>query len=77
MTIVLSPGKHFKVVGFEKQCDETYRLHLMAMGLIPGTIFEVLRVAPLGDPIEIEVKGFLLSLRVKESQMIQLETVDE
>ena len=40
---------------------------LMMMGLIPGTPFTVVRVAPLGDPIEIKVRGFNLSLRREEA----------
>jgi Fe2+ transport system protein FeoA len=40
---------------------------LMMMGLTPGTAFTVVRVAPLGDPIEIKVRGFNLSLRREEA----------
>lgn len=40
---------------------------LMMMGLTPGTSFTVVRVAPLGDPIEIKVRGFNLSLRREEA----------
>jgi len=37
------------------------------MGLVPGAEFTVVRRAPLGDPVEIEVLGFLLSLRADEA----------
>lgn len=40
---------------------------LMMLGLTPGTRFTVIRVAPLGDPIEIKVRGFSLSLRREEA----------
>ena len=40
---------------------------LMMMGLTPGTSFSVVRVAPLGDPIEIKIRGFNLSLRREEA----------
>lgn len=40
---------------------------LMVMGITPGTSFTVVRVAPLGDPIEIKVRGFNLSLRREEA----------
>lgn len=40
---------------------------LMMLGLIPGTHFTVVRVAPLGDPIEIKLRGFSLSLRREEA----------
>lgn len=55
--------------------DRSYRLQLLAMGLTPGTEFELIHVAPLGDPIEISVRGFALCLRKEEAQILQLEGV--
>ncbi|MBX3708989.1 MAG: ferrous iron transport protein A [Gammaproteobacteria bacterium] len=52
-----------------------YRQRLIAMGLIPGTEFVVSRMAPLGDPIEILVRGFALSLRKNEASLLQIEEV--
>lgn len=53
--------------------DRVYRQRLIAMGLIPGTEFTVLRMAPLGDPIEIFVRGYALSLRKSEANILQIE----
>lgn len=50
-----------------------YRQRLIAMGLLPGTEFTVTRMAPLGDPIEIFVRGFALCLRKDEASMLALE----
>ena len=50
-----------------------YRKRLIAMGLIPGTEFTLLRMAPLGDPIEIKVRGFALSLRKHEASILHIE----
>lgn len=55
--------------------DPAYRHKLMAMGLLPGTPFTVTRIAPLGDPIEISVRGFALSLRKQEADLLQLSPV--
>ena len=55
--------------------DSHYRQRLIAMGLIPGTIFTVTRIAPLGDPIEIAIRGYALSLRKNEACMLQIEGV--
>jgi ferrous iron transport protein A len=52
-----------------------YRQRLMAMGLLPGAEFTVLRMAPLGDPIEIQIRGFALSLRKKEASILQVEVI--
>lgn len=43
---------------------------LLAMGIIKGTEFKIVRRAPLGDPIEICIKGFKLMLRKNEAQLI-------
>jgi Fe2+ transport system protein FeoA len=49
------------------------RRRLLDMGLVTGTEIEVVRVAPLGDPIEIRVKGYHLTLRKEEAANIQVE----
>ena len=43
------------------------------MGVIRGTAVEVVRIAPLGDPIEVQVKGYRLSLRKGEAAQIAVE----
>jgi Fe2+ transport system protein FeoA len=48
---------------------------LLDMGLVSGSDIEMQRVAPLGDPIEIKVKGYNLSLRKEEAASIQVEVV--
>ncbi len=62
------------VVGFEKGLDG-YRTKIMSMGLIKGTEFTVNRVAPMGDPVEIEVRGYSLSLRKDEAKALNVEGV--
>ncbi len=56
--------------------EPVYRQRLIAMGLIPGTEFVVSRIAPLGDPVEITVRGFALSLRKGEAAILSIERVD-
>ncbi len=46
---------------------------LLDMGLVSGSEVQMERVAPLGDPIEIKVKGYNLSLRKEEAASIQVE----
>lgn len=48
------------------------RRHLMDLGLIKGTPFEVVRVAPLGDPVEIAVRGYQLSIRREEAAIVEV-----
>ena len=46
---------------------------LLDMGLVTGSDIEMERVAPLGDPIEVKIKGYHLSLRKEEAVSIQVE----
>lgn len=70
----LSPGENGRILGFAKG-DRAYRQKLLAMGLTPNTLFQVLRRAPLGDPIQIRVRDFTLSLRQQESLLLNIARV--
>lgn len=48
------------------------RCRLLDMGLIPGTRVEVRKVAPMGDPIEIRLRGYELTLRGEDAKKIEL-----
>jgi len=48
------------------------RRRILDMGLVDGVRFKVIRVAPLGDPIEIKVRGFFISLRMEEAGEIEV-----
>jgi len=49
---------------------------LVDMGLVPGAILGVERVAPLGDPVDIKLRGYHLSLRKEEAALITVEALD-
>jgi ferrous iron transport protein A len=48
---------------------------LMEMGLTPGVELRVVGVAPLGDPLELELRGYRLSVRRSEAARVQLESI--
>jgi ferrous iron transport protein A len=50
-------------------------LRLREMGLLPGTRVQFVRTAPLGDPLELQVRGYNLSLRRTEADAIVVEPV--
>jgi len=50
---------------------------LLDMGVVRGESIEVVRMAPLGDPVEFLLKGYRLSLRKKEAEQILVEVEDE
>ena len=52
------------------------RRRLLDMGVVSGAMVEVQRVAPLGDPVEIRVKGYDLALRMEEAANIKVELIE-
>ena len=57
--------------------DGALRCRLLDMGLIPGTKVTLQKVAPMGDPMEIRVRGYELTLRVEDGKKIEVEEVAE
>ena len=64
----LAPGSAGKVT--EINVPSSSRPRLMEMGLLVGTPVELIRFAPLGDPVEIKVRGYHLTLRRHEADQI-------
>lgn len=67
----LSAGTSAVVREFPKQGSAFLRLR--EMGLMPGTALTLIRTAPLGDPIEVKVRGYNLTLRKSEAEQILVE----
>jgi Fe2+ transport system protein FeoA len=55
--------------------DRPVRRRILDMGVVPGTEVEVVKVAPLGDPVELLIRGYHLSLRKEEAREILVEKV--
>lgn len=49
------------------------RLRLLDMGLIPKTMVHVVKIAPLGDPMEITLRGYSLTIRLEDASQIEIE----
>ncbi len=58
---------------YEVSGSRALRRRLLDMGIVPGAEIEVVRVAPLGDPVEYLVKGYRLSLRRREAANVLVE----
>jgi len=67
----LRPGQSGRIREFLGAHD--MHLRLMELGLLPGTEVRLVRMAPLGDPLELEVRGYCLSLRKAEAATIAVE----
>jgi len=68
----LAVGTKGRILGYEKT-HRAYKSKLLSMGLTPSTEFTVIRVAPLGDPVEIQIRGFHLTVRKQEAEALQVE----
>jgi ferrous iron transport protein A len=71
----LRVGDTARVIALDK-ANRSYREKLLAFGLTPGTVLSVARVAPLGDPLEVRVRGFALSLRRGEAAAVTVERIE-
>ena len=52
------------------------RQHFLDMGVIPGAEVTVVKFAPMGDPVEIRIHGYELTLRLAEADQIEIEEID-
>ena len=67
----LRPGESGRVVRIN--CAGALRRRIVDMGITPGVLFTLKKAAPLGDPLEIQVRGYELSIRRSEAREIFLE----
>ena len=70
----MTVGSNGKIVGFLTK-DRHYRQKLMRMGLVKGENFTVVRKAPMGDPIELKIKGYSLTVRKDEADALDVEII--
>lgn len=70
--IGMQVGEKGIIRGFRGETT-AYRQRLLAMGFTPGTAFTLRRIAPLGDPIVIQIRGVEICLRRKEAQQIHVQ----
>ncbi|KZX34064.1 iron transporter FeoA [Legionella pneumophila] len=68
----LKQGDKVRLVSFGTT-DTQYRRRLLSLGITCGVEFSVVRMAPLGCPVEIEVRGTFLTLRKDEASQLVLE----
>ena len=67
----LQQGEKARITGLKSA-----NRRIAEMGLLPGTIITIKKIAPLGDPCEIQLKGFNLSLRKQEAAAIEVEQIE-
>ena len=68
----LAVGQTATIIGFRD--ESAYVERLRSLGLVRGTQIEVVRTAPLGDPVELKLRGFRLAIRAREADCLIIET---
>jgi Fe2+ transport system protein FeoA len=71
----LRPGQAAEIVSID--CDRRMSRRLMEMGLLPGTEVRIVRVAPLGDPLELRLRDYSLSVRRSEAARIAVRREEQ
>jgi len=66
----MRPGEFGHVLALQPGCE--VREHLLELGFTPGTEITVIRVAPMGDPLTVRIRGYQLSLRRREAEAITM-----
>ena len=72
----LKPGQIAEITGYTFG-NAAYRAKLLALGLTRGAQIKIVNIAPLGDPMEIAVRGFHLSLRREETNVVKVTVLDK
>ncbi len=70
----LAIGQSAKIINIKGKGE--LHNHLLDMGLTPGTVASLRKKAPMGDPIEIEIRGYELTLRLAEADNIEVELIE-
>ncbi len=69
----LSARNPCRITGFKQHRQATGLGRLQSLGVVTGACAEVLRVAPLGDPLQVDIEGTLLSIRRRDARHIEVE----
>ena len=70
----VSIGQRGSVVAVDG--SDAISVRLMEMGLTPGVAFVLIGTAPLGDPLELEIRGYRLSVRKSEAARVRIELTE-
>ncbi len=75
--MLITPGSKWRIEGFRDDVSRTFSRKLFSLGLVPGALIEIVRLAPLGDPAEVRVRHTSYALRKADLALLQLAAVTE
>jgi len=67
----------YRITGYRNPINPAWRQKLLSMGMIPGTLIEIVRVAPMGDPVQIRTRRITLAARQQDLASLWLEEVTQ
>lgn len=73
----LTTGDIARVVAIRNDVSMSLKRRLLDMGITKGTVLRVERHAPLGDPVQIFIKGYHLAIRLNEARAIEVELLPQ
>lgn len=65
----------WRIAGYQPAINPHWRQKLLTMGMLPGSLIEIIRVAPLGDPVQIRTRRVSLAVRHSDLASLLLEEV--
>ena len=69
----VNAGDEVTIVKYNDGGNTDLKRHLLGMGFVRGSKIKIQKVAPLGDPVEVTVRGYELSIRKADAEMIEIE----
>jgi len=72
----LKNGEKGTIVSFSDKGDVELKRHLLGMGFVKGSKITLEKVAPLGDPIKLRLKGYSICLRKNEAENIKVQVMN-
>ncbi|MGG6098794.1 ferrous iron transporter A [Pantoea allii] len=72
----IKPRTTYRIGEYQHSIHPAWRQKLLTMGMLPGTLIEVVRVAPLGDPVQIRTRRVNLAVRQRDLAAVMLEEID-
>ena len=73
--MAINIGSSYRILGYHPSVNFAWRQKLMTMGMLPGAIIEIIRVAPMGDPVQIRTRRVSLAVRQRDLADIILEEI--
>ena len=70
----IKPGENAVIKNLK--CEGALRRRLLDMGITPNTHIHMIKTAPLGDPLEIRLRGYVLTIRKEDARMIEISYIN-